>query len=37
MVTLQEGTYELWCSVGDHRAQGMDLQLEVTASAPPPE
>lgn len=29
-VTLQEGTYTLWCAVGNHRAQGMETALEVT-------
>lgn len=29
-VTLQPGTYELWCPVGTHRAQGMDATLTVS-------
>lgn len=29
-VTLQPGSYELWCSVGNHRSRGM--QTTVTAS-----
>jgi plastocyanin len=29
-VTLQEGTYTLWCAVGNHRAQGMETTIEVT-------
>lgn len=28
-VTLQEGSYELWCSVGGHRGQGMDETIQV--------
>lgn len=28
-VTLQPGTYEVWCSVGNHRAQGMDTTITV--------
>lgn len=28
-VALRSGTYELWCSVGDHRARGMDTTLTV--------
>lgn len=30
-VTLQEGTYTLWCAVGTHRAQGMETTIKVTA------
>lgn len=26
-VTLQPGTYELWCPVGNHRAQGMTVTV----------
>lgn len=26
-VTLQSGTYELWCPVGNHRQQGMELTV----------
>lgn len=29
-VTLQPGTYELWCTVGGHRAEGMELDLTVS-------
>lgn len=29
-VTLQEGTYTVWCAVGNHRAQGMETTIEVT-------
>ena len=29
-VTLQRGTYTLWCTVGTHRAQGMEATLEVS-------
>jgi plastocyanin len=29
-VTLQKGTYTVWCGVGNHRAQGMETKLEVT-------
>ena len=28
-VTLQEGTYTVWCAVGNHRAQGMETTLKV--------
>ncbi|MGP3963377.1 cupredoxin domain-containing protein [Nonomuraea sp. 3N208] len=28
-VTLQPGTYEVWCPVGNHRAQGMETTLTV--------
>jgi plastocyanin len=28
-VTLQPGTYELWCPVGNHRAEGMQTTLTV--------
>lgn len=28
-VTLTSGTYELWCSIGNHREQGMDTALVV--------
>lgn len=28
-VTLQPGTYELWCPVGNHRAQGMVVMITV--------
>lgn len=28
-VQLQPGTYELWCPVGSHRAQGMEATLTV--------
>lgn len=29
-VTLQPGTYELWCSIGNHRANGMDVTITVS-------
>jgi uncharacterized cupredoxin-like copper-binding protein len=29
-VTLQTGSYELWCSVDSHKEQGMDLNITVT-------
>ena len=29
-VTLQKGTYTLWCAVGTHRAQGMETTLTVS-------
>ena len=29
-VTLQSGTYELWCSVDSHKDRGMDLMITVT-------
>jgi plastocyanin len=28
-VTLQPGTYEIWCPVGNHRAQGMETTITV--------
>lgn len=28
-VTLQPGTYQVWCSVGNHRARGMDTTITV--------
>ena len=28
-VTLQAGTYELWCSIGSHKANGMDMTITV--------
>ena len=28
-VTLQPGEYELWCSVGNHRANGMETTITV--------
>ncbi|MGK4578664.1 cupredoxin domain-containing protein [Kitasatospora sp. HPMI-4] len=28
-VTLQTGTYDLWCPIDDHRALGMDTHLKV--------
>ncbi|GIG56934.1 hypothetical protein Lfu02_13060 [Longispora fulva] len=28
-VTLRAGTYEIWCPVGNHKAQGMDLTITV--------
>ena len=28
-VNLQEGTYEIWCSIGNHRAQGMATTIQV--------
>jgi len=28
-VTLQKGSYELWCSVDAHKDQGMDLHITV--------
>jgi uncharacterized cupredoxin-like copper-binding protein len=29
-VTLQKGTYELWCSIDGHKDLGMDLKIQVT-------
>ena len=29
-VTLQKGTYELWCSIPGHKQLGMDLNIQVT-------
>lgn len=28
-VTLEPGTYEIWCPVGNHRAQGMETTITV--------
>jgi uncharacterized cupredoxin-like copper-binding protein len=28
-VTFQKGSYELWCSVDEHKDQGMDLHITV--------
>jgi len=28
-VTLQQGSYELWCSLDNHRALGMDTTIQV--------
>jgi uncharacterized cupredoxin-like copper-binding protein len=28
-VTLQPGTYDMWCPVGNHRAEGMETKLTV--------
>jgi plastocyanin len=28
-VTLESGTYELWCSIGAHRASGMEMTVTV--------
>ncbi|HET7661346.1 MAG TPA: plastocyanin/azurin family copper-binding protein [Oryzihumus sp.] len=28
-VTLQKGSYELWCSVDSHKERGMDVTLKV--------
>jgi hypothetical protein len=35
-VDLQPGTYEVYCPVGNHRAEGMTMQLTVTAATQPP-
>lgn len=29
-VSLEEGTYTVWCAVGTHRAQGMETTIKVT-------
>lgn len=29
-VTLQKGSYELWCSVDSHKEQGMDITIDVS-------
>jgi uncharacterized cupredoxin-like copper-binding protein len=29
-VTLQTGTYEIWCDVDSHKSLGMDLTITVT-------
>ena len=29
-VTLPKGTYTIWCSVGNHRAMGMEITITVT-------
>jgi uncharacterized cupredoxin-like copper-binding protein len=28
-VTLQRGSYELWCSIDNHKALGMDMRIQV--------
>jgi plastocyanin len=28
-VTLKSGSYELWCSIGSHKANGMDMTITV--------
>jgi plastocyanin len=28
-VTLKSGSYELWCSIGNHKANGMDMTIAV--------
>jgi len=28
-VTLQQGSYELWCSIDSHKDQGMDMTIQV--------
>ncbi len=28
-VTLESGTYELWCSIGAHKSNGMDITITV--------
>ena len=28
-VTLRQGTYELWCSIDNHKALGMDNHIQV--------
>lgn len=28
-VTLESGTYTLWCTIGSHRANGMELEITV--------
>ena len=28
-VTLQQGSYELWCSIDNHKALGMDIRIQV--------
>ncbi|GGQ53344.1 copper-binding protein [Kitasatospora griseola] len=30
-VTLQQGSYELWCPIDDHKALGMDAHVQVGA------
>jgi len=29
-VTLEKGTYELWCTIGNHKASGMDITITVS-------
>ncbi len=29
-VTLESGTYEIWCAVAGHRAEGMEMTIQVT-------
>lgn len=35
-VTLQNGTYEMWCPVDGHKGQGMDTTITVGSGGPPP-
>jgi uncharacterized cupredoxin-like copper-binding protein len=28
-VTLQQDSYELWCSIDNHKALGMDMRIQV--------
>ncbi len=32
-VTLQAGSYELWCPIDDHKALGMDTHITVSAAS----
>lgn len=32
-VTLEPGSYELWCPVGDHKGLGMDTHITVSAAS----
>jgi plastocyanin len=31
--TLKAGTFQLWCSIADHRARGMSARLRVVAAS----
>ncbi|MEU0467066.1 hypothetical protein ABZ215_23955 [Amycolatopsis sp. NPDC006131] len=33
-VTLQPGTYELYCPVGNHKQQGMDTTITISGTGP---
>ena len=35
-VTLQAGSYEMWCSVDSHKEKGMDIKVTVSCPSPTP-